>query len=109
MAIAQAQKKVVVQPDRVVNGVRHFNPTKPHGTVYADGFYEAKHVQEYEGKEVYYRGDGTPIGGTPEDPTPETDLARENADLRRRVAELEAGKREAKAPEAPADAGAKRK
>lgn len=74
--------KQLVTPDRSVAGVRMFNPSKPHGTVYADGFFEAKYVQEYNGTEVYYRGDHTPIGADPGKVVPHADLARENASLK---------------------------
>lgn len=83
----QQKVKSLVTADRVVDGQRQFNPSKPHGVVYADGFFEAKYVQEYEGREVYYRGDGSPIGVDPGKVTPVADLARENAELKRALAE----------------------
>ena len=42
-------------PDGVT---RLFNPNKPHGTVYADGFHEGKWAQDG----VIYRADRFPVG-----------------------------------------------
>lgn len=50
-------KKDEILPDEYRNGVRLFNPSKPHGVIYADGFEEAKWDQEG----ILYRGDRTPI------------------------------------------------
>lgn len=89
--MAQALKrKPLENPDTIINGVRQFNPSKPHGTVYADGFCETRYVQEFNGQEVSYRGDGTPIGTGPIEVIPAADLARENAELKERLAVLEA-------------------
>jgi hypothetical protein len=99
----QTKVKQLTTPDRVLEGVRMFNPSKPHGTVYADGFFEAKYVQEFEGREVYYRGDGTPIGENPGKVIPAVDLARENADLKRQLEELRS-----KSAQSPGAAGAGR-
>ena len=43
------------------DGTRKFNPTKPHGTVYSDGFSEVRWVQNG----VEYRGDHLPVGHVP--------------------------------------------
>ena len=40
------------------DGTRLFNPHKPHGTVYGDGYLEARWVQDG----VQYRGDRLPVG-----------------------------------------------
>lgn len=51
-----------VEQDRYTeDGVRMFNPTKPHGTIYADGFHEGRYTQAG----VNYRADGLPVGYTP--------------------------------------------
>lgn len=46
------------------DGKRLFNPTRPHGVIYADGFSESKFVQDGQ----HYRGDRTPIDGLKERP-----------------------------------------
>lgn len=51
------KKKEEFLADEFRDGVRLFNPSKPHGTVYADGFAEAKWDQEG----ILYRGDRSPI------------------------------------------------
>src|SRR5271163_2675508 len=94
--MAQALKKARIERDRFTDdGVRLFNPTKDHGTVYADGFMEVKFIQEYEGREVHYRGDGTPVGYTPGQPLPApVDVVEEeNKALKSRIAELEASQK----------------
>src|SRR5437764_526829 len=67
------------------------NRSKPHGTVYADGFEEAKFVQGG----IPYRGDGTPVGYVPaaerglEVVTPQVDeVLAENEQLKRQLAAL---------------------
>lgn len=48
-----------VKPDEYhEDGTRLFNPTKPHGTVYGDGYNEARWIQD----NVAYRGDRLPVG-----------------------------------------------
>jgi hypothetical protein len=88
-----AQKKVRIEKDRITqDGVRLFNPTKPHGVVYSDGFIEVKYIQEFEGREVHYRGDGTPVGyklGAPLPPAYD-EVLDENQALKQRIADLEA-------------------
>ena len=42
----------------LADGTRLFNPTKPHGTVYSDGYSDARFSQNG----VLYRGDGKPVG-----------------------------------------------
>jgi hypothetical protein len=91
--MAQAQKKPSVQRDQFTpDGVRLFNPSKEHGTVYADGYCETKFIQEHEGRPINYRGDGTPVGYTPGQPLPPpVDVVEEeNKALKSRIAELEA-------------------
>lgn len=91
--MALVAKKIRIEKDRVTNdGVRLFNPTKPHGTVYSDGFIEVKYIQEHEGREVHYRGDGTPVGYVLGEPLPPAyeDVLDENASLKARIADLEA-------------------
>lgn len=91
--MALAAKKIRIEKDRITNdGVRLFNPTKPYGTVYSDGFIEVKYIQEYEGREVHYRGDGTPVGYVLGEPLPPAyeDVLDENASLKARIADLEA-------------------
>ena len=49
-------------------------------------------LQEYQGREVHYRGDGYPVGyveGQPLPPPPE-EVSAENLALKARIAELEA-------------------
>lgn len=67
---------------------RKLNRTRPHATIYADGYSEAKYWQD----EIAYRGDGTPVGYipaakrglTPVEPTKE-EVVAENESLRRQV------------------------
>jgi hypothetical protein len=54
-----AKKDPTVLPDEVKNGVKLFNPTRPHGVVYGDGKHEAAFVQDG----IEYRADRTPIQG----------------------------------------------
>lgn len=90
--MATAQKKVKIERDRFTDdGVRLFNPTKPHGVVYSDGFIEVKFIQEYEGHEVHYKGDGAPVGyqhGVPMPPSAD-ELIEENSVLNARIRDLE--------------------
>jgi hypothetical protein len=90
--MANALKKIKIERDRFTeDGVRMFNPSKEHGTVYADGFIEVKYIQEYEGREIHYRGDGTPVGykmGTPL-PKHADELLTENEQLQNKVKDLE--------------------
>lgn len=91
--MAQAQAKAKIEKDRFgADGVRLFNPSKPHGVVYSDGYIETKFIQEHEGREVHYRGDGLPVGHTPGKPLPlPVDVIEaENETLKRQVAELTA-------------------
>jgi hypothetical protein len=54
-----------IKPDEyAADGTRLFNPTKPHGTIYADGFQEGKWVQD----NVVYRADRLPVGYSPKHP-----------------------------------------
>lgn len=94
--MAQALKKPRIDRDQfTADGVRLFNPSKEHGVVYADGFVEVKYIQSYEGREVHYRGDGTPVGYTPGQPLPApVDVVEEeNKALKSRIAELEASQK----------------
>jgi len=50
----------------LADGTRLFNPTKPHGTVYSDGYSDARFSQNG----VLYRGDGKPVGYQEIDSTP---------------------------------------
>lgn len=90
--MASALKKPKIERDRfTADGVRLFNASKEHGTVYADGFIEVKYIQEYEGREIHYRGDGTPVGykmGTPL-PKHADELLTENEQLQAKVKDLE--------------------
>ena len=55
-------KNIDVQADEFTeDGIRLFNPTKPHGTVYVDGFSEISWVQN----NVNYRADRRPVGYSP--------------------------------------------
>jgi hypothetical protein len=70
---------------------RLFNPSKPHGLIYADGHSEAKYLQEGQ----YYRGDRTPIAGMTQRPNDPPKLAvvettPEEVAVARRVDKLEA-------------------
>lgn len=94
--MAQAQKKPKIDKDELAeDGVRMFNPSKPHGTVYCDGFTEVKYIQEYEGREVHYRGDRMPVGWKMGQPLPKhaEELLDENAKLQARIVELEASQK----------------
>jgi hypothetical protein len=53
-----AKKLEPMEDDFAPDGTRLFNPKKPHGTVYADGFTEARFFQEG----VLYRVDRYPVG-----------------------------------------------
>jgi len=48
----------ITEDTYLADGTRLFNPTKPHGTVYSDGFSDARFSQNG----VLYRGDGKPVG-----------------------------------------------
>lgn len=90
--MAQAQKKVKIERDRFTpDGVRLFNATKEHGVVYCDGYMEVKYIQEYEGREIHYRGDGAPIGYKEGVPLPKhaDELLTENQELQARIKDLE--------------------
>jgi hypothetical protein len=90
--MAAAVKKLKIERDRFTDdGVRLFNPSKPHGVVYADGFIEVKFIQEYEGKEVHYRGDHAPVGYEFGVPLPKgaEELLNENEQLQARIRDLE--------------------
>lgn len=92
--MAQVVKKPKIEKDRfTTDGVRLFNPSLPHGTVYSDGFIETKFIQEFEGRPVDYRGDGTPVGYKQGKPLPPTidEVETENQALKDRIAQLEAG------------------
>src|SRR5260221_941658 len=90
--MAAAAKKLKIERDRFTDdGVRLFNPSKPHGVVYADGYFETKYIQEYEGREVHYKGDHAPIGyqfGVPMPPSAD-ELIEENSALNARIRDLE--------------------
>lgn len=90
--MAAALKKIKIERDRFTeDGVRLFNASKPHGVVYADGYFETKYIQEYEGKEVHYKGDGAPVGyqkGVPMPPSAD-ELIEENTVLNARIRDLE--------------------
>lgn len=90
--MANALKKTKIDRDRFTDdGVRLFNPTKEHGTVYSDGFIEVKFIQEYEGRGIHYRGDGTPVGYKAGAPLPKhaDELLTENEQLQNKVKDLE--------------------
>jgi hypothetical protein len=90
--MAQAAKKPKIERDRFTDdGVRLFNATKEHGVVYCDGFMEVKYIQEYEGHEVHYRGDGAPVGYEYGVPLPKRadELLDENQQLQARIRDLE--------------------
>lgn len=89
----QAAKKTKIERDRfTADGVRLFNATREHGTVYSDGFIAVKYIQEYEGREVHYQGDGTPVGYKMGEPLPKhaDELLTENEQLQAKVKDLEA-------------------
>lgn len=120
--MAAPAKKPKIERDRLTeDGVRLFNASKEHGVVYCDGYMEVKYIQEYEGHEVHYRGDGAPVGYQFGVPLPKRadELLDENQQLQARIRDLEDSQRrtnellaklsaqlEAKAPEAPATAEA---
>ena len=116
--MASAVKKIKIERDRFTeDGVRLCNLTKPHGVVYADGYFETKYIQEYEGHEVHYKGDLAPVGyqkGVPMPPSAD-ELLEENTALNARIRDLEDSQKrtnellerlmkqlESKAPAAPA-------
>lgn len=90
--MAAALKVKKIERDRFTDdGVRLFNASKPHGVVYADGYFETKYIQEYEGREVHYKGDGAPVGyqhGVPMPPSAD-ELIEENTVLNARIRDLE--------------------
>jgi hypothetical protein len=71
--------------------VRLFNASKEHGVVYCDGYMEVKYIQEYEGREMHYRGDGAPVGYKEGVPLPKhaDELLTENEQLHARIRDLE--------------------
>jgi hypothetical protein len=71
--------------------VRLSNISKEHGVVYCDGFMEVKYIQEYEGHEIHYRGDGTPVGYKLGEPLPKfiDEVEQENLELKQRIKDLE--------------------
>lgn len=90
--MAQAQKKPKIERDRFTpDGVRLFNASKEHGVVYCDGYMEVKYIQEYEGREMHYRGDGAPVGYKEGVPLPKhaDELLTENEQLHARIRDLE--------------------
>lgn len=90
--MAAAAKKDKIERDRFTDdGVRLFNPSKPHGVIYCDGFMEAKYIQEYEGQAVQYKGDGAPVGYQKGVPMPKgaSELLTENEALQARIKDLE--------------------
>ena len=87
-----AVKKIKIERDRFTDdGVRLFNATRPHGVVYSDGFVEVKFIQEYEGREMHYKGDGAPVGYKYGVPLPKhaDELLEENQVLQNRIRDLE--------------------
>lgn len=94
--MAQAQKKLKIERDRfTTDGVRLFNQSKEHGVVYCDGYMEVKYIQEYEGAEIHYRGDGAPVGYQEGVPLPKRadELLDENQQLQARIKDLEDSQR----------------
>lgn len=90
--MAAPAKKPKIERDRFTDdGVRLFNASKEHGVVYCDGFLEIKYIQEYEGHEVHYRGDGAPVGYQLGVPLPKRadELLDENQQLQARIRDLE--------------------
>lgn len=90
--MAQTAKKTKIERDQFTeDGVRLFNASKEHGTIYCDGFSEAKYVQEFEGEAVLYRGDGAPLGYRKGAPMPKraTELLSENEALHAKIKDLE--------------------
>ena len=95
--MAQALKKPKIEKDRfTADGVRLFNASKEHGVVYCDGYLETKYIQEYEGREVHYRGDGAPVGYKEGEPLPPAidEVQAENDALKKRISDLEAAQNE---------------
>ena len=94
--MAAPQKKAKIEKDRYTpDGVRLFNPSKEHGVVYYDAAYgdcPTKFIQEFEGREVQYKGDGTPTNYVPGQPLPQPvdAVEAENTALKARIADLEA-------------------
>ncbi len=87
------QKKAKIERDQFTeDGVRLFNASKPHGVVYSDGYLEVKYIQEYDGEEVHYRGDGAPCGYAKGKPLRKSapELLTENELLHGKVRDLEA-------------------
>ena len=63
--MSKMKTEVKIEDDRYTeDGVRMFNPTKPHGTIYADGFVEGRYTQNG----VNYRADHLPVGYVKTDP-----------------------------------------
>lgn len=94
--MAQAQKKPKIERDQFTeDGVRLFNPSKDHGVVYSDGYTEVKFIQEYEGEEVHYQGNRSPIGYHKGVPMPKSapELLSENEQLQARIRDLEDSQR----------------
>lgn len=90
--MAAAAKKPKIERDRFTeDGVRLFNASKEHGVVYCDGFLDVKYIQEYEGHEVHYKGDGAPVGYQKGVPMPKhaDELLSENEQLHARIRDLE--------------------
>jgi hypothetical protein len=85
----QAQK--ILKDEYTADGKRMCNLSKPLGTIYSDGFSEAKYLQDGQ----YYRGDRTPIEGMtqrPNDPPKrvEIETTPEEVAVAKRVDGLEA-------------------
>lgn len=85
----QAQK--ILKDEYTADGKRMCNLSKPLGTIYSDGFSEAKYLQDGQ----YYRGDRTPIEGMtqrPNDPPKrvEVETTPEEVAVAKRVDGLEA-------------------
>lgn len=94
--MAAPAKKTKIERDRLTeDGVRLFNASKEHGVVYCDGYMEVKYIQEYEGHEVHYRGDGAPVGYQFGVPLPKRadELLDENQQLQARIRDLEDSQR----------------
>lgn len=94
--MAATAKKPKIERDRFTeDGVRLFNASKEHGVVYCDGFLEVKYIQEYEGHEVHYKGDGAPVGYQKGVPMPKhaDELLSENEQLHARIRDLEDSQR----------------
>lgn len=85
------QPQKILKDEYTPAGEKMFNPTKPHGTVYADGFVESKFVQDGQ----HFRGDRTPIEGAKERPNDPPKVAvvestKEEVVLAKRVDALDA-------------------